>query len=338
MRVRIRHLRQRTSVLKIALFSICVLCVESQEPILAQTISTKPLTAGTPIRIELNPAITTTLLFPGQIAGTFGLGLVSGQASTGGSVQIEHPEGADVLILHALTENARVLATVLLNNKLYVLNLIAGPMPDVAVTFVTSDAANDSTVKKAVPVTPDEIKAARPQYSVEALLGVLRRARDNGILRPLDNEAYVGYAKRDAQYTSQSDTYKTTVTTIHKFSKEDAVVLQGVAENTTDHPLAFDGMAVTVEVANEIHPAKITDAYSPIPAHGKTLIDVVIQGDADGGRANLSIDNDYRIILPVRNSIWNLKSGARPDEPFKVPPPVKRVPLTQRGMPKRDTQ
>ncbi len=326
------------TVRKITLFAICILWIESQQLILAQTISTKPLTAGTPIRIELNPAITTTLLFPGQISGTFGLGLVTGQANTGGVVQIEHPEGSGLIVLHALSDHAHVLATVLLAGKLYVLDLLAGPSPDIAVTFVTGDDAVNGSVRKAEPVTPEEIKSARPQYSVEALVGLLRRARDNGILRPIDGEAYVGYAKRDAQYTSQSDTYKTTVTTVHRFSREDAVVLQGVAENTTDHPLAFDGRAVTVEIANEIQPAKLTDAYSPIPAHGKTLIDVVIQGDVDGGRANLSIDNDYRIILPIQNSIWNLKSGARPDQPFKVPPPVKRVPLTQAGMPKKDPQ
>ncbi len=326
-----------TSMLRVTLFFILVLCVESQQPILAQNISTKPLTAGTPIRIELNPEITTTLLFPSPISGVFGLGLVSGN-NTAGMIQDEHPEGSGILVLHALTPNAHALITCFLMGKLYVLDVATSQNPDVAITFLTSEDGVNGSAPKSTPVTPEDIKAARPVYSAEALIGLLRRARDNAILRPIDNAAYAGYAKRDAQYTSQSDTYKTTVTTVHRFSREDAVVLQGVAENTTDHPLAFDGRAVTVEVANEIHPSKLTDCYSPIPAHGKTLIDVVIQGDIDGSRANLSIDNEYRIILPVNNSIWNLKSGSRPDQPFKVPDPVKRVPLTQVGSPRKDPQ
>ena len=43
----------------------------------AQTIATKVLTPGAPIKISLSPALTTTLLFPGPLSGTFGLGLVS---------------------------------------------------------------------------------------------------------------------------------------------------------------------------------------------------------------------------------------------------------------------
>ena len=71
----------------------------------AQTISTKVLTPGTPIPISLSPQLTTTLLLPAVPSGTFGLGLVNSQsASANGSVQIEHPEGSQVLVLHALSD------------------------------------------------------------------------------------------------------------------------------------------------------------------------------------------------------------------------------------------
>src|SRR5580658_8270892 len=184
----------------------------------AQIISTKVLTPKTPIRIELNPGMSTTLLFPSQISGTFGLGLVSGQNGMG-TIQIEHPESSNILVLHPLTESARVLATVFCASKLYVLDLSVSQTPDVAVTFVNAD----TDVPRANVVTPEEIKQDRIKYNPELLLGLLRRARDNNILQPLYRDAYVGYSKRDAQYTSESDSYRTTVTTIHRFSKEDAI-------------------------------------------------------------------------------------------------------------------
>src|SRR6202011_2722640 len=91
-----------------------------------QGIETKILTPGAPIKINLSPALTTTLLFPGALSGTFGLGLVSGNnsqaASNSGSVQIEHPDGSNVLVLHALNETAHVLATVLLDGDMFVLD------------------------------------------------------------------------------------------------------------------------------------------------------------------------------------------------------------------------
>lgn len=302
---------------------------------MAQTIATKPLTLGAPIRIQLSPDLATTLFFPGPLSGTFGLGLVTGQNAQNGTVQVDHPEGSNILVLHALSETAHVLATVLLDGKLYVLDLVSGPQPDVAVTFIKSDGG---VAPRAEAINPEQIIADRPKYAPELLIGLLRRARDANILRPLYADLYQGYSKRDAQYTSDSGTYKTTVTTVHRFSKDDAVVLQGVVENETDKPLNFDGRAATVLVASEVHPIKLLDCLRPIPAHTKTLIDVVIQGDIDGGRANLALDNEYRIILPGdTGNVWSFKNGGLPGKtvPSK---PLNSVPLTQTGKPKKEAQ
>jgi hypothetical protein len=316
----------------IAILFFCVSIVD------AQPISTKALTAGAPIKILLSPELTTTLLFPGPLSGTFGLGLVNGTnpQAAGGTVQVDHPDGSNVLVLHALNESAHVLATVLFEGALYVLDLQSGPAPDIAVTLVKQE----SVAPRAVAVTPEEIKDARPKYDPELLLGFLRRARDSAILEPLYKDLYQGYAKRDAQYTTDSGTYKTTVTTIHRFSKDDAIVLQGVVENETDHPISFDGRAATVQVANEVHPVKLLDCLRPIPPHTKTLIDVVIQGDIAGGRANLSINNEFRIMLPGdTGNVWSFKNGGSGGQ-FKVPAPVKQssIPLTQSGRPVKEAQ
>ena len=301
----------------------------------AQTISTKSLVAGTPIKIALNPGLTTTLLFPSQISGAIGLGLVTGanSSNTGGSVQVEHPDGSQLLVLHALTENAHVLATVLLDGVLYVFDLQSSQQPDVAVTLVKGGSVQDPAgiAPRAVAVTEDEIKAARPKYDTEILIGLLRRARDHDILAPIYHDLYAGYSKKDVFFTSDSGSVKTVVTTVHRFSKEDAVVLQGTVENEGDQPLTFDGRAATVLCANEVHPVKLLDCLRPIPAHTKTLIDVVLQGDVDGGRANLSVENEYRIELGS-TPIWRLKNGSSPGPGgFKIAPPLKQVPLARTG-------
>jgi|SRR6267378_454471 len=302
-----------------------------------QTIATKVLSPSVPIRIALSPALTTTLLFPGPLSGTFGLGLVAGTnpQAAGGTVQVDHPDGSNVLVLHALTETAHVLATVLLDGKLYVLDCLAtGGQPDVAVTFIGSDQA----VPRAVAVTPEEIAAARPKYEPELLVGFLRRAHDAPLLSKLYPDLYNAYTSRTAQYTSDSGAVKTIVTQIHRFSKDDVIVLQGTVQNETAQPFQFDGRSATVEVANEIHPIKLLDCLRPIPPGATVPIDVVIQGDVDGGRANLSADNEFRIILP--GGIWGLKNGNGSSKGgFKVPAPVSpgSIPLTQTKA-KRDVQ
>jgi hypothetical protein len=306
----------------------------------AQTIATKVLSPGSPIKIALSPALTTTLLFPGPLSGTFGLGLVTAQsANSGGSVQVDHPEGSNVLVLHALSETAHVLATVLLDGALYVFDLQSGSTPDVDVTLVK----NDPSRLQAQTVTPEQVKAVRPKYDPELLIGFLRRAHDAVLLRPLYPDLYQGYATRQAQYTSDSSAVKTTVTAIHRFSKDDAIVLQGTVENETARPIQFDGRAATVQVANEVHPIKLLDCLRPIPAKATVPIDVVIQGDIHGGRANLSIENEFRIILPAPDemaTVWSLKNGSTPITSFKIPAPANppAIPLTQTGKPVKDSK
>jgi hypothetical protein len=299
----------------------------------AQTIATRTLTPGETMSVALNPKLTTTLLFPEPISGTFGLGLVSG-TNTNGTIQIEHPDGSRLLILHPITDNAHVIATVFMNDILYTLDLASSNIPDVAVTFIIRDI---SAATKTVEVTPQEIHDARPVYSADQLIGLLRRARDSVLLRPLYPDLYKKYASRETQYISDSGSVKTTVTTVHRFSKEDAIVLQGVCENLTDKPLTFDGRAATVQVNNLVEPVKICDCLRPIPPHTKTLIDVVIQGGVDGGREDLALDNEFRIMLPGDTGIWNLKNGVVPDKGFKVDPPIKHAPMAQARV-KRDPQ
>jgi hypothetical protein len=161
-------------------------------------------------------------------------------------------------------------------------------------------------------------------------------------LEPLYKDLYQGYHKRDTQYTSENESVKTTVTTVHRFSREDAVVLRCVVENKLDRPITFDGRAATILVANEVHPVKLLDCLRPIPPHTKTFCDAVIQGDVDGGRANLSIDNEFRLQLPPVNgqsTVWNWKNGQGGSK-FKVPAPAEKsqIPLTQTGKPVKEMQ
>lgn len=227
--------------------------------------------------------------------------------------------------------------TVLLDRKLYVFDLRSAANPDVAVTLVKAEAADP----RAEEITPEEIKATRIRYDPELLVGFLRRAHNAPLLRRLYPDLYQGYDTRSADYTSDSGVIKTTVTQIHRFSKEDALVLEGTVQNETDHPIQFDGRAATVLVANEIHPVKLLDCLRPIPPGATVPIDVVLQGDTDGGRANLSIDNQMRIILPPiagEGTVWGFKNG-RNRGAFKVPPATdKPLPLTQTGSPTKEAQ
>ena len=208
---------------------------------------------------------------------------------------MEHPEGSPLMVLHALSPGANVVMTVLLDSRLYVFDVATGPDPDLAVTYVLTDP----NVRRGQEVTEEEVRAERLKYDPELLVGYLRRAQDAELMKKSSPELYSDYSARTANYTSESDWVVTTVQTIHRFAGQDIIVLQGVVENKLNKPLVFDARGTTVQVAQEVHPARLTDVTDPIPAGQTVPISVVLQGDWDGGRAHLSIDNEFRIILPA---------------------------------------
>ncbi len=318
------------------LFLLVLLSAET----FAQPIETRVLNPDQPMHLTIHPNVATTLLFPSPVGGTFGLGLVSqikqsNEAPTQGVVQMDHPENSPVMVLHALNTTAKVMMTVLLDGKLYVFNVETGSEPDIAITYVK----DDPQAQRAQEVTENDVRANRLKYDPELLVGYLRRARDAELLLKTYPDLYKDYSSRAANYTSESDWAITTVTTIHRFTDSDIVVLEGTVQNKLGKPLYFDGRSTTVQVVNEVHPAKLVDVAQPIPAEKTVPIAVVLQGDWDTSRAHLSIQNEFRIILPApmsetANRYQGEETGRGLPPRFKVPRPAEGkqvIPRTQTG-------
>jgi hypothetical protein len=335
--------RERAQRLNRSFRFVCiwVLGLVLSSPVYAQHIDTRVLTPAAPMPITINPNVATTLLFPEAIGGAFGLGLVSAgghenQTALQGSVALEHPEGSPLMVLHALTPGAKVVMTVLLDGKLYVFDVASGPEPDLAVTYLKTDPQ----VRRGQEATEEDVRANRLRYDPELLVGYLRRAQDAELMKKTSPELYADYSVRTANYTSESDWAITTVQTIHRFEKQDIIVLQGTVQNKLSKPLIFDGRSTTVQVVQEVHPAKLTDVAQPIPAGQTVPISVVLQGDWDGSRAHLSIENEFRIILPAPvtetpTRYQSQETGRGYAPKFRVPRPQDEgkevIPRTQTG-------
>src|SRR5260370_4680343 len=181
---------------------------------LAQPIETRVLNPDQPMHLTIHPNVATTLLFPSPVGGTFGLGLVSqikqnNEAPTQGVVQMDHPENSPVMVLHALNTTAKVMMTVLLDGRLYVFDVQAGPEPDIAITYVK----DDPQAPRAQEVTENDVRANRLKYDPELLVGYLRRGRDAELVVKNYPDLYKGYGSPVGEHKSQSDYADTTQST-----------------------------------------------------------------------------------------------------------------------------
>jgi hypothetical protein len=294
-------------------------------------IVTRNLSADAPIPVVISVGTVTTLLFPGKVSGTFGGNLATidpskPEALPEGQIAVEHPAGSQIVLLEPSSSAPRGYMTVFVGGALYVFDLIVGSHPDVAVTLTQNDPGTEPR-----EVTPEEIKnEQRVHYDPELMHDLLRRASNAVAMRKLYPDLYKGYASREVAYVSDNGSVRTTVSQISRFSLQDAVVLHGTIQNEASAPLTFDGRSAVVEVANETHSVRMFYAPRPIAAGASVPFEALIQGDIHGYRANLSVDNEFRLILPPSGDQTWLKIGP--------PAPARAIPLTQTGSPKKEQQ
>jgi hypothetical protein len=306
----------------------------------ATPIDTVSIDPKTPAKVTLSTGVDTVVQFPATINGAFGLGLVTDSgnqnAGQGGIIAVQHP-GPNLLVLHSLRPDAHCLMTVLMDGKLYLIALETGADPNVSLTLVKAEGAQ-SIGKE---ITPVEVKAMRPKMEPALYEELERRATKVELLKPNLPSLYQGYSTRPANSTSDAGSARVTVTRVSRFSDQDAVVVEGTVRNETGQPLKFDGRAVQVLVASELHPAKWVHCQQPVPPGESVAIVAVIQGTPDGlGRANLALANEFRIQLPASESqtasLWDVKNGqfgtSRLPTP-KAAPVTASIPRTQTGRP-----
>src|SRR5258706_8472333 len=211
--------------------TFCLL-VRIAEGSLAQRVETRVLNRDQPMHLTIHPNVATTLLFPSPVGGTFGLGLVSqikqnNEAPTQGVVQMDHPENSPVMVLHALNTTAKVMMTVLLDGRLYVFDVQAGPEPDIAITYVK----DDPQAPRAQEVTENDVRANRLKYDPELLVGYLRRGRGAELVLKNYPDLYKDYGRPPANYISPSGWGITTKKTPHPVLELDIMVLPGTRQN-----------------------------------------------------------------------------------------------------------
>jgi len=311
----------------LVLLGLCYIARGQERAQSEATIDTaRPLTPDKAMTIILSPSLATTLLFPAQVAMVSGFGIQPpGQA--GGLVEMNYPAGSPLIELRALSEFAHVTMTVMVDHKLYVFDLRMGLKPDAAITFVRSGEGD----APGHPVTMQQVAEQRPTSSDASLISYMLLARESDAIKDDAPQLYQDYASRSVNYVSDNGKIKTTVTKVHRWSKADVIVLEGLAENKSPEPMRFDGRVTTIEVANEIHPVKSIEGLHRAILPGTTVsVCAVIQGDYDGTRLNASIDNEFRIILPDplgRGTVWGLKNGRPLTGKVDNAPPVKKAEL-----------
>ena len=242
-----------------------------------------PLDERTVYSVRIGREAPTTCVFPGAPTALEGAG-VSTKVEDGAAVLLSHQPGADFFSVRALRADAAGALNVVFRGKVFVLSFTTGTEPDRVVRFLDEPLAGASPIP--TPPSPDQLQklvararqAARLASQFPALASAVERAAPNTVTR----------------YPN----FTVTLAEVFRFETEDTLVFRLHFTNDGDAPVHYDAAQLAVRAGAEIYPASWSDASGAIPPHGSSDTFVTITGAPAGGRANLSVHEQFSVLVP----------------------------------------
>lgn len=247
----------------------------------------------------------TTVSFPGAIAAIDAAG-VSTDAKVQSLFQLAHVRGSSFFSVRAMGSGVSGNLNVRWGKNTYVLEVVESPRPVLSLVFEEEPKAGDG----------GEVHPA-PKLSAIRLLALLDKAKNFALLKTgaKDVVSQVDFATLGESATADFGDYSICIEEVYRFNPEDTLVFRVVLRNRTDAEVRYRPDSFAVRVGSRIFAQSISDGTGLVPPRSEAVAYFAITGTPDGGRNELSLKNDFRVLI----------------ERLPNPAPVAGVPLPQEG-------
>lgn len=223
----------------------------------------------------------TTLSFPRAITALDASG-VSIDPRHPGLFQLSHTKGSTFLSLRALVPGATANLNVRLQGTTYVFELTESRVPILALNLV-------------LPATP--VAPGAPRLSPTRLLALLDKAKAFPLLQAQHPGAVANARARVATNTTDFGDFAIQLVEILRFEPEDSLVFRALITNRSDLPLSYAPESFKVRAGHRLYHQSISEASGVVPPRGWEIVYFAITGAPDGARADLSISNDFTVLV-----------------------------------------
>jgi hypothetical protein len=227
----------------------------------------------------------TTISFPGPISA-IDAAQVTIDPQKPAAFLIAHTKGSSFFSVRAEARKAVTNVNIRWNNKTYVIELVESDEPLLSVTFEIPP--DNSAAAQADPVTPSR------------LLALLDKAKAYPLLKAYHSEtvAQVDYRNFEKEPRILDCTnYAVKIEEAFRFNPEDTLVFRVGITNKTDKELRYAPNGFSLRVGERTYPQSISDASGVVPPHAEAPTYFAITGTPNGGRNDMSIKNDFFVIL-----------------------------------------
>lgn len=250
----------------------------------ASAVKQFPLDERVVYEIPISQDAPTTLMFPSALTA-IEAAHVSADPATPAPVLLAYTPGRTFFSVRALEPAARAAVNVVWKNRTFVLRLAVSAEPYGSVTFYEDDLAGRSA-------------ALQRRVTPEVLLGLLDRAKGFALIAGQYPEAAQQIERTTPGTVSYYRDFRATVEEVFRFDPEDTVVLRVRFENTGDSEVIYQPQRLAARVGTNVYYASVADASGIVPPKAATIGYFAVTGTPRGGRANLSVKNQFGVIVP----------------------------------------
>jgi len=259
----------------------------------SRSVQSFPLDERTVYQIRVSEDQITTLMFPSAISALEGSGITL-DPKVSAPVLLNYKEGSYFFSVRAMTDSASANLNVVWNRKTYVIQFKADREPMNSVTFYEGS----SSMRKGSfnrPVPPSK------------LVNLLDRAKSYHALAAQYPEVIQQIDHATPRRKMLYKDFEVSIEEIFRFDPEDTLIFHVHFSNGTEKEIYYQPQALAVRVGPNVYYSSIADASGIIPAGmqdgdekihpGNASAYFAITGSPNGGRNNLSVENDFNVIV-----------------------------------------
>jgi len=227
----------------------------------------------------------TTISFPGPISAIDAVGVTS-DGKSAGQFQLAHTKGSSFLSVRALARKAATNLNIRWNKRTYVFEIVESDTPVLALNL--EDRAAQEAPQPAPLVTP-----AR-------LLALLDKAKAFPLLKQQQPDAVADAEARtfgDKPQVTDFNDYEIRIEEVFRFNPEDTLVFHVTLRNKSDREIRYLPESFMVRAGNRLYYQSISDAPGVLPPRAASMVYFAITGTPDGGRNELSLKNEFTVLL-----------------------------------------
>ena len=206
---------------------------------------------------------------------------------TPGQFQLAHTKGSSFLSVRALARKAATNLNIRWNKRTYVFELVESDIPVLALNMETQMAPAEA-VQPAPLVTPTR------------LLALLDKAKAFPLLKKQQPDAVAGAEARtfgDKPQVSDFNDYEIRIEEVFRFNGDDTLVFHVTLRNKSTVEIRYLPASFCVRVGDRLYYQSISDAPGVLPVNAASTVYFAITGTPDGGRNELSLKNDFTVLV-----------------------------------------